>query len=176
MCQSSGRPFRTANELNKNQPDTKPIWAIRILSWIHTDSRCFECLFMWWHGIVLSQWFIRLCWYSWLSFFHIRGNICLVPSDSYWLTHIFCRKPVCPRCVSTDRRFRRTLILALASRWIRKSIAADKSLSLEDAFYNRNNATIMILFSDLTKSGRQFGSSVVVEYPVCEVTPPAPAK
>jgi hypothetical protein len=42
-------------------------------------------------------------------------------------------------------------------------------------FYNLNNIARIILSSDLTKSGRQTGSRGVVEYPVCEVTPPRPA-
>ena len=38
--------------------------------------------------------------------------------------------------------------------------------------YKRNNKTNIILFSVFTKSGLQLGSKAVVEYPVCDVTPP----
>jgi hypothetical protein len=42
--------------------------------------------------------------------------------------------------------------------------------------YNRNNIAKIIRLSDFTRFGLQLGSSGVVEYPVCEVTPPLPAK
>jgi hypothetical protein len=42
--------------------------------------------------------------------------------------------------------------------------------------YSLNNIAIINLLSDFTRSGRQFGSNGVEEYPVCDVTPPRPAK
>jgi hypothetical protein len=56
-----------------------------------------------------------------------------------------------------------------------RKYSTDCSLS-DIVAYNLNNNAAMILSSAFTKSGLHAGSSGVVVYPVCEVTPPGPAK